>query len=123
MDEHFKYLVIAMLAVNNYPLERVWRQRSDLEKLRVFDPTFLATAEEDHIARALEDAGYQRGDYINGLLASRLKNLGHFAITLGHSRMKEVLEDRGDLSVALRSVGGIGPVVIRNFIALRDTPD
>jgi hypothetical protein len=122
MGENFAYLVIATLAVNSYSLERVWRLKPELAARRLFESEFLAAADEDQIANALRNAGYQRGDYINSLMASRLQNLGRFAAAMGYSQIEDVLRDATSDSAVLHKVGGIGPVVIQSFIWLRDTP-
>src|SRR5437763_1556705 len=54
-------LVVAMLSVNSYSVEKSYAIANQLAAEGLTDPMKLATFEPDEIARRLDRAGYKRG--------------------------------------------------------------
>jgi hypothetical protein len=121
----FEYLVIALLSVNSYPLERTWRLREDLGRAGLCDPTHVASLNEEELASRLERAGYDRGDFLGGLVASRLNAVANYLIDIGWRRAATGLREGSHAEVTdlLIQAKGVGPAVIRNFLLLRDSRD
>src|SRR5262245_11023392 len=113
-------LVIAILSVNNYPVEKTYSHARALEEFGLFDPDKLASLDQAKIAQALVKAGYSRGPFMTELFSARLVALGQFIASYGQSRCATVLRDgsRQAVSSLLSEVKGIGPTVLRNYFAL-----
>src|SRR3989442_146181 len=116
-----KALVVALLAVNSYPIERVRGIQAALEKVGLFDLTKLGSFTEAEIAERLRKAGYDRGAFLTDLIASRLQNVGQYLGTLDVESAMRVLTcgSAEDVRAVLSKAKGIGPTVIRNFLLIR----
>ena len=69
-------LVVSILAVNRYSLERTYSFCDHLRQNGLLDPSQLASLEPGEIANKLVSAGYNRGAFMTNLFASRLSSLG-----------------------------------------------
>ncbi len=114
-------LVVAMLAVNNWPLEKACELRPDLEKSGLCDAKQLSTLSPEEVFARLKKAGYTKADYVVGLLADRLRAM---AMAMSGTRTGELQEmmrpgRAGDLDRFLLAIKGVGPAVLETFKALR----
>ena len=114
-------LVVALLSVNNYPAERTYKLLDALGNAGLAEPDKLASFSEEEIARKLCAAGYKRGVFLTGVFAERLAALGRFVRAHGREQCEPILEgqDYERVRTLLSSVKGIGPTVVKTFIALR----
>ena len=114
-------VVIAMLSVNNYPLDKTFSLFDQLRANRLFDPSFLAASDAAELARRLGAAGYDRGTTMTEIFADRLLALGHLAESLRIDACTRILTkgSRDEVSSLLGSVKGVGPKVLENFFVLR----
>ncbi|MDB4433322.1 hypothetical protein N9166_01145 [bacterium] len=114
-------LVIAMLAVNNYPLERAFSLLEPLTQAGLTDPETLHSSSEAEIAVKLYEAGYERGPYMTGLFSKRLSALGREAAKHAIDDLSRVLmgTDASAIRELLTPVEGVGPRVLHNFLLLR----
>lgn len=121
-DDAWIDLVVSVLSVNNWPLERTYRLMEGLTGNGLANPSNLARLDETEIAERLKLAGYNRGEYMNRLLAARLAGLGTFINYHGVDAATRLIsqKERPELERALFGIYGIGPVVIRNFCLLRE---
>lgn len=120
LSEVWEDVVVAMLAVYSYPLERLAPISEALRDAGLFEPRRLATASIQELTRELKAAGYDRGA-LTWQYADRLISLGKYLVEAGCERVGHELAT-GDAAVAeklLLPVHGIGPKVIENFVALR----
>jgi hypothetical protein len=118
---HYESLIVAMLSVNNYPLEKTWKIRAGLEKEGLFDPKTLASLSLENLFERLRRAGYDRGEFLTDLLAARLQSAGEFLVAYGIDNATRALSHGSaeDVQAMLKKVRGIGPSVVRNFLLLR----
>ena len=79
-------LVIAILSVNNYPLDKTFGLFDRLAEAGLFDPAKLETWGLAEISRGLGAAGYDRGPTMTRIFAERLSGLGVFLATRGVQR-------------------------------------
>jgi hypothetical protein len=114
-------LVIAILSVNNYPLEKTFALFNSLEESGLFDPGSLAAFSSGDIARKLGAAGYDRGDTMTAIFTDRLISLGQLTASTPVETATRVLRTGGreEVSSLLSGVKGIGPKVLANFFLLR----
>lgn len=114
-------LVIAILSVNNYPLEKTFALFESLEDNGLFDPTVLAGLSATDVARKLGAAGYNRGDTMTAIFTERLSSLGQLTSSVPVESASRILKtgDHKEVSSLLSSVKGIGPKVLANFFLLR----
>ena len=114
-------LVIAILSVNNYPLEKTFALFSSLEDNGLFDPTVLADLSSADVARKLGAAGYNRGDTMTAIFTERLTSLGKLAASVPVESTSNILQsgDHKEVSSLLSGVKGIGPKVLAKFFLLR----
>ena len=118
-------LVCSMLAVNQMPLDRVCRLRGRLAEQGLFDAHHLAEMTHAEVYEALRTAGYDKADYVVGLLVQRLQDLGR---RLCSNNALETLFDLSrvggrPLDDFLLGIKGVGPVVLQNFHSLSASHD
>ncbi len=123
-DNPWEDLVVSMLSVNNWSLEKTYYFLDNLRAQGLFDPNRLGSLDQDEIVTRLRKAGYDRGTFMNNLFALRLGCLGQSVKRQGILECTNRLSGnvRPDIEVFLASVKGIGPVVIANFFFLRGIP-
>ena len=117
----FDDLVIALLSVNGYGVEKTWSLHAALEQTGLFDLESVSRLEEDEIAKRLQTAGYNRGEFLTNLLAVRLSALARYLRDLGWTEARGLLKS-GDASQVREVLGkahGVGPLVLDNFLWLR----
>ena len=120
-DDVWVDLVVSMLSVNSYPLDRAYGLLNGLRRERLTDPEELAKRSPPELYVKLIAAGYNRGEFITYLVAERLSSLGAFAKANGIKKCEALIRgsDVAALNELLLSINGIGPAVIRNFRTLR----
>jgi hypothetical protein len=114
-------LVISILAVNQYSLERTYSLLQSLRDQKVTDPQVLVREGTDRIARRLRDAGCDRGPFMTNLFAERLAALGAFIRAHGIAECETIIgsRDAKRIKELLLPINGIGPVVLKNYFLLR----
>lgn len=122
LEDIFQDLVISVLSVNNYPLDKAYQLCSGLREAGLSDlSVFTGEPPSDcEIRGKLHAAGYRRGEYIESLISKRLgqiiksiKDEGHVSFLSSLANDSEVIIQR------LNSLYGVGPRVVSNFIHLR----
>jgi hypothetical protein len=123
-DNPWEDLVISILAVNHYSLERTYQYVEGLRNAGLCDPWQLVKWDEKEIADRLIWAGCDRGSFMTSLYALRLANLGAMVESKGIEDCSKVISscDTHAIEELLLPVNGIGPKVIANFCCLRDIP-
>ena len=124
VDEILQDLLVSVLAVNNYSLEKAYRLSGRLQELGLLDVSALTgnPLGADEIRSRLIEAGYARGEYIETLISQRIERI--FGVIRQKGSIEYLLSlDCGSDLVAQRLSGlyGVGPRVISNFICLRES--
>ena len=117
----FLDLVVAMLAVNRWTLDRAVSLTNGLREAGLSDPAAVRSMSVDEVAARLAKAGYKRGQYMEQLLATRIGSAAEVLDEHGIRRVTE-LERRGDQNAVrafLLTVKGVGPEVANSFLILR----
>ena len=114
-------LVVALLAVNGWSIEKTFKLYEGLEAEHLVDLEAICKMTQPEVSTRLERAGYRRGLFMIDLLASRLHGL---ALTLagdGTNELRRAIEakDGAALEKLLLEVKGVGPRVVANYRALR----
>ena len=119
--EPFCDLVISILAVNSYPIEKAFSLLPALARQGLSHPEKLSALSAEDIYQRLVDSGYDRGEYVTYLLAERLFSLGNLVAVEGINKLTEALSDNSLDKIAsfLSPVKGVGPVVLKNYANLR----
>lgn len=114
-------LVLAVLSVNQYSLEKTYSSYASLKERGLFEPEYLARWGVDEIYEKLRQAGFDRGQFMTKLFAVRLACLGHFITGQGVEQCAEILRSKNveHIERLLIRVKGIGPRVLANFYTLR----
>lgn len=122
LDSPWDDLVVSILAVNQYTLERTYPLLQGLRREKLTDPPSLGRWESQEIETKLRAAGCDRGPFMTKLFAERLSALGALVRTKRVIDCEEILrsKDARAIEALLLPVKGIGPVVLRNFYTLRD---
>ncbi len=118
-NDHVEALVAAVLAVNNYRLEKVWAQLPGLRTGGLTDPKWVASADLGAVVARLTASGHDRG-MLAGLIAERLQTAMKAVVAGTLDALPGVLA-RGDREAAVKilcSVKGIGPKVAANALML-----
>ncbi len=108
-------LTAALLAVNNYPLEKAYSLLPQLREAGLTNPGTVVGQDERTLFMRLRQAGYDRGA-LNGILADRLHSL-MAAVDRGDlDRLPTLLSEgrREDAVTLLCRVKGIGRSVALN---------
>lgn len=117
----FLDLVVALLAVNRWTLERALAITNGLKDAGLSDPAAVRSMTVDDVAGRLAEAGYKRGRYMEQLLAVRIVSAAEVIDEQSVLRLTE-LERRGDkkaIAAFLLTVKGVGPEVVNSFLILR----
>jgi len=123
-DDPWEDLVVSLLSVNQYSLEKTYEHIDGLRKQGLFSPKNLASWDQEEILRRLKAGGCDRGEFMTNLFALRLANLGRFVNENDPDACFAVLSGGNvkAIEALLLPVNGIGPKVIHNFCCLRDIP-
>jgi hypothetical protein len=115
-------LVLAILSVNKYPLEKTYLAIDTLRREGLFQPQNLVRWSPEEIGNHLKRGGYDRGEFMTGQFASRLRSLGLFIKSAGVTECEQILRkgDTNAVKALLKPVKGIGPQVLINFSLLRN---
>jgi hypothetical protein len=121
-QETLENLIIAVLAVNNYPMSEALQLRpllaeNCITRLSIFDKEIPSSFQ---IKTIIMDAGYSRGDYMALLLGERIKSILEAIKTHGHTKfLKSLREGEEVASHMTGKLYGVGPKVVRNFVSLQ----
>ncbi len=111
-QEHLEAIVVSVLAVNRYPLEKSYSLLPNLRKLGLTDPTKVANANSPDVMMRLDRAGYHRG-LLTEMMAGRLIGLMN-AVSEGQLDSLSNMVTKGEKDQAkqlLCRMKGIGPQV------------
>jgi endonuclease III-like uncharacterized protein len=122
MDDPWEDLVVSMLSVNQYSLERTYAAIEGLRREHIAVPSNLARWQTQEMEGRLRAAGYDRGPFMTDLFAKRLCALGALIRDKGADVCEKVIGgfDMEAIQGLLLPVHGIGPVVLRKFFVLRN---
>lgn len=114
-------LMVSLLAVYNYTLEKVDAYAIGLEQYGFFDPNKIKTMSHEEIFDALEHAGYKRGN-LNAIFTERIQHLGEYVDKKGLQHCESILKgkDKAAILSLLKPIKGVGPKVVENYFQLRD---
>lgn len=120
-DHTWEDLVVAILSVNHYSLEKTYLTIAGLRREGIVEPHNLRSWGTEEIAARLIRAGYDRGSFMTTLFAQRLASLGRFLESHGLESCELVLSSKNSSAIAdlLMPVNGIGPSVLKNFLIMR----
>jgi hypothetical protein len=115
-------LVLSILSVNGYPIEKTYSIADNLRENGLFDPNKLAHYDFPDIALRIDSAGYKRGSFMTGIFSERLLALGKFAREHGIDACAEIISggNASKIEKFLIQINGIGPKVLSNFFSLRE---
>ena len=114
-------LIVAILSVNRYSLEKTYSAVDAFRSEGLFDPKKLAERTLEEITVRLRRGGYDRGEYLTKLFAIRLMSLAAFVDRIGVEESERILTspDKRKIEEFLLLVNVIGPQVLNNFFLLR----
>jgi len=121
VDDVWEDLVVSILSVNQYSLERTYSCIDGLRQQGITNPENLIRWDQSEIARRLVAAGCDRGAFMTNLFAVRLCNLGMAVEAARIETFAKTLsgENRDAMQTLLLPIKGVGPKVISNFFLLR----
>jgi len=121
-DSLWDDLVVSILSVNQYSLERTYVFLGSLRENKITDPASLARWQQQEIEEKLRAAGCDRGLFMTKLFAERLSALGELIYKKGIAECEKAIssQDARVIEAFLMPVKGIGPKVLRNFYSLRE---
>jgi 3-methyladenine DNA glycosylase/8-oxoguanine DNA glycosylase len=121
INDPWEALVLSILSVNGYPIEKTYSISDNLRKNGFFNPNKLAHYDFIDITRRIDSAGYKRGPFMTGLFSERLLALGKFAREQGIEFCTEIIsgDNASKIEKFLLQVNGIGPKVLSNYFSLR----
>jgi 3-methyladenine DNA glycosylase/8-oxoguanine DNA glycosylase len=114
----FLDLVVAMLAVNRWSLERTAALSAKLADEGFGNPSLVLSTDAEELAGRLEAAGYQRGTFMQTLLANRIVDAAS-KFDEGYLKQLEREHATQRIRAFLIRINGVGPEVVGNFLLLR----
>lgn len=116
-------VLISILAVNGWAAARVFPLTERFRAVGLLDFDAVSRLPVDEIAGRLAHAGYARGEYMNLLLANRVLAMATALTGIELQRLKQWLADgrAAEVSGTLRSINGVGPIVLETFWSLQNT--
>lgn len=120
IDDPWADLIISVLSVNQYSLDKTYGALEGLRAQGLLDPRNLVRWGHAEIADRLIAGGCDRGPFMTNLFANRIRNLGVAVEAKGIDSFSRMIEskDRKAIEALLLAVNGIGPKVISNFFLL-----
>ena len=124
-QETLENLIIAVVAVNNYPMSEALQLRpslaeSRITRLSIFDKEIPSAFQ---IKTIIMNAGYSRGDYVALLLGERIRSILEAIKAHGHNEFLASLRESEEVASQMTgSLFGVGPKVTGNFISLQYGP-
>lgn len=118
----FTDLVIAILSVNNWSMEKVGVILPNLHSQQLTNPHFIKGSGFPEVFSRLNGAGYGRSEYITSLVTDRLLDLGRKYVDSGLETElyeAEIKRDFNRINQLLEPIHGVGPRVIDNYKVLR----
>lgn len=120
--DSFTDLVISLLAVNGWGLDKAGALLDGLRGQGLTDPSAIASREWGDNAQSLEAAGYNRGEYMISLLTDRI--IAAAKAWFEHDlepRLKdaEAKRDLARIAELLIPINGVGKQVVSNYFLLR----
>lgn len=118
-------LVTALLAVNNYSLEKVWHLLPRLREEGLTIPASVMSEDLGQLTVRLANAGYDRGR-LTEMFAERLR---HLMAAIGTGQLDDLLaavtrKDADTVQKMLCEVRGIGPQVAHSaWLLLQEGPN
>ena len=108
-------LVISLLAVNNYQLDKAWALLPSLKSNGLTDPAQVAGADVGDLTVRLASAGYDRG-MLTGLFAERLRQLMISVLSEAFGGLRDAIQanDQKKFSDLFCAFPGVGPRVCSN---------
>jgi endonuclease III-like uncharacterized protein len=121
LDDFWEDLVLSILSVNNYSIEKTYKLVSNLREQGLLDPRKIIGSNHQSIFNRLNAGGYARGDYVNGLLAERLVSLGEQIQKRGVETFRTIISSKNarEIQKLLTPIKGVGPKVLSTFFFLR----
>src|SRR4051794_22795609 len=109
-------LLVSMMAVNNYSLEKAFAHLGGLRAEGLVEPKNLISWTSEEIAARLGVAGFNRGSFMNAQMAQRITSLARFLESKGIVGCEAVLTSGNPSAIQslLLPVHGIGQRVIEN---------
>jgi len=122
IDLLWEDLILAILSVNRYSLEKTYLAVETLRLEGLFYPHNLMQWTSEEIGIRLKRGGYNRGEFMTNLFANRLASLGAFIKSTGIKECERILRKgkTPEINQFLQPVKGIGPQVLINFSLLRN---
>ena len=112
-------LVIAMLSLNNFPLDKTWKIFDQLNANGLFDPHNFAKWSYEELSQKLIASNYNRGA-MTGIFVERLLTISNLLDDMKSNEQILANGPRQEIENILKRVKGIGPVVIDNFLIIRE---
>jgi hypothetical protein len=121
LDNPWDDLVVSILSVNQYSLEKTYPTLPFLREAGLLSPESLGSQTLEQIVVLLKAANCDRGPFMTTLFAVRLASLGSAVSSRGIVECTRILlsNDPDAIRTLLLPIKGIGPKVLQNFFMLR----
>ena len=119
-DVFWKYLIVSLLSVNQYKLSKTYLKVNELESAGLFIPSNLVEWSQEKITEKLIEAQCDRGEFMNNIFSSRIKEIGNTINIYGQAYCEQIFasQDKEKIKKFLIGIKGVGNVVISNFFIL-----
>lgn len=120
--EMFQDLILALLAVNHWDVEKAATITEGLRAQGLTAPTVIMSRSLEANAEHLGQAGYNRGQYMQRLMSGRIMSAAFHFMKADFARQLQRAVDEKDISAlkkVLNEVEGVGNMVIDNFRMLQ----
>lgn len=119
--ESLEAILVAMLAVNSYGLEKAYALLPQLREAGLTDPENVANSDVGDVMVRMYESGYQRG-LLGEMFAERVKHLMTLASQGELDSLEDFLESnqREQVVELLCQIKGVGPKVAGDVLLLME---
>jgi hypothetical protein len=115
-------LFTAIMAVNQWTVERAYRVSARLKAVGMLDPPTLSRMSVEDVCERLERAGYNRGEFMVLQMAGRMLHMARALENEGVEKIEalETARRLSELREFLLTIKGVGPTVVNSFFLMRE---
>ena len=115
-------LFTAIMAVNQWTVERAYKVSAKFKEMGLLDPLTLSRMSVKDVCERLERAGYNRGEFMVLQMAERMLHMARALENEGVEKIEALETSRrlSELREFLLTIKGVGPTVVNSFLVMRE---
>jgi hypothetical protein len=118
-NEIWQDLIISLLSVNGWSVDKNFKYKDALNKSGLFNPENLNKWDVVEIGNKMKESGYDRGG-VTWIISERLSALGKFVVSKGVAECDKILlsKNKEKITEFLLPIKGVGNKVLESYFIL-----